>query len=73
MSRKSRGCSPWLKRQIEHVDARRGLPHDGLERAFEQRQTPRFDFAQVRDRLGALGVFDPRPPDRGGEVVGFGA
>ena len=56
------------QRQIKHVDVRRRLRDDGLERAFEQRQTAHFNLAQIRNRLGALGVLDPRLPDRGCEV-----
>ena len=56
------------ERQIEQVDARRRLPHDGFELALEQREAPDLDLAQLRDRLGALGVLDPRAPDRGGEI-----
>ena len=56
------------QRQIEHVDARRGLSDDGFKRVLELAQTAELNFAQVRDRLGALGVFDSRLPDRGCEV-----
>ena len=52
------------QRQIEHVDARRRLPHDGFESAFEQREAARLDFAQIRNRLGAFGVFHSREPHR---------
>ena len=52
------------QRQIKHVDVRRRLRDDRLERAFEQRQTAHFNLAQIRDRLGALGVLDPRQTDR---------
>jgi len=56
------------QRQIEHVDVPGRLCDHRLERAFEQRQTAHFNLAQIRDRLGAFGVLDPRLPDRGCEV-----
>ena len=56
------------QRQIEQVDVRRRLVDDGLERALERRQAAHFELAQLRDRLGALGVLDPRLPDRGCEI-----
>ena len=40
----------------------------GFQRAFERLQTVDLELAQIRDRLGALGVLDPRLPDRGCEV-----
>ena len=44
------------ERQIEQVDARGRLPHQGFELALEQREASHLDLAQLRDRIGALGV-----------------
>ena len=56
------------QRQIEHVDARRRLPHDGFQRAFEQRQAACLDLPQISDRFRALGVLRSRAPHRRREV-----
>ena len=58
----------WRQRHIEQVDAWRRLVDDRLQRALERPQTDDFELAQIRDRLGALGVLDPSLPERGAKV-----
>ncbi len=56
------------ERQVEEVDPRRRLAHHGLQRALQEREAAELDLPQFRDRVGALGVLDPRAPERGRKV-----
>ena len=56
------------QRQIKQVDALRRLVDDRLQRALKRFEADNLELAHLRDRLGALGVLDPRLPDRGCEV-----